>query len=98
MARSGLLERIHPGMKVYASDGSHVGEVLRVTGVSEGGAHLPERAGSGWIETTRDAPAAGRFYIPLDGIADVRGQSVYLAETEAGAYARGWDRPPAAQG
>jgi len=97
MATTELLERIHPGMKVYASDRHYVGEVVAVRGVSRDRAHEPERAGTGWVETTRDALAAGRFYVPLDGIADVRGESVYLTETEPGAYARGWDRPPAEQ-
>lgn len=97
MVKADLLRKIHPGMTVYACDGRYVGEVLRIGGTPVSAAHTAERAGTGWLETTRDALAAGRFYIPLDGIADVRGERVYLVETEPGIYARGWDRPPAEQ-
>jgi hypothetical protein len=97
MQRAERLQRIHPGMKVYASDGSYVGEVLGVTHPAKRAAHTPERPEAGWIVTTRDVLGAGRFYIPFDGIADVRGNRVYLTETESGVYACGWDHPPGGQ-
>jgi hypothetical protein len=88
-----MLERIKPGMVVLASDGGYLGEVVRVTLAGEGTAATC--ASIGWLETVRSTLAGGRFFVPLDAILQVRGSRIYLTETEHGAHARGWDRPPA---
>lgn len=85
--------RILPGMTVYDSAGRFVGEVIRVVMEEGQTAHTPQRPARGWVESSRDAMGAGRLYIPLDGIADVRGKRVYLKVREDQLEELGWTGP-----